>query len=70
MVTQPVQFAIGQTLAFVGESGRGKKKEVSKWTIVKYHKVMNKWEVMIRSQASNVHRSIPIADLEEHYSAT
>jgi hypothetical protein len=64
---QEAQFAIGQTIRFaevVGE-GRNKKTVVQKWIITKYHQVMGKWEIMLRSEESGVHRSIPISELEE-----
>lgn len=48
------RFAIGSTVKFGDES----------WIVVRYHRIGGHWEVMFRSVASGVHRSIACAQLE------
>ena len=37
-----------------------------KWVVTKYHKVYGFWEIMLRSCASGVHRSVEVRQLEKY----
>lgn len=51
------KFGIGSTVQFGDE----------RWVVVRYHQVCGNWEVMFRSEASGVHRSVPCSQLEGYF---
>ena len=48
------KFAVGDRVRFGEES----------WTVVKFHKIGTWWEILFRSAATGVHRSLACKQLE------
>lgn len=57
---KPTRFAMSSFQ--IGDKVRFGEKEV--FTVVRYHKVNGKFEVMLRNTRTKVHRSIPCSQLE------
>jgi hypothetical protein len=51
---QACRFALGDSVKFGSES----------WTVSGYHRIGKEWEILFRSAASGVKRSIPCKQLE------